>query len=106
MYKVPMEMPKYCSECPFGMCVYSYPLGTKGVEVNNIDGQKDEPNTLVNIGGKTMEFTSDEINEAIKDIEEELAWANRFTINRTTGYARSLIIALKALEKLKEEGVK
>lgn len=55
MYKAPMEMPKYCSECPFGMCVYSYPLGTKGVEVNNIDGQKDEPNTAGYIC--TIEFS-------------------------------------------------
>lgn len=50
-----------------------------------------------------MEITSDEINEAIKDIEKELAWASRFTIDRTTGYARSLIIAIEALKKLKEE---
>ena len=31
-----------------------------------------------------MKITSDEIDTAIKDIEEELAWANRFTINRNT----------------------
>ena len=50
-----------------------------------------------------MKFTRDEIDTAIKDIEEELTWASRFTIDRTTGYARSLIIAIEALKKLKEE---
>ena len=50
-----------------------------------------------------MKFTRDEIDTAIKDIEKELAWASRFTIDKTTGYARSLIIAIKALKKLKEE---
>lgn len=58
---------------------------------------------MVNIGGKTMEFTRDEIDTAIKDIEERLAWASRFTIAKTTGYVRSLIIAIEALKKLKEE---
>lgn len=50
-----------------------------------------------------MKFTRDEIDTAIKDIEKELAWASRFTIDKTTGYARSLIIAIKVLKKLKEE---
>ena len=54
-----------------------------------------------------MEITSDEINEAIKDIKkdirEDLLWATRFKLDRTKKHANSLTIALKALEKLKEE---
>ena len=54
-----------------------------------------------------MEITSDEINEAIKDIKkdirEDLLWATRFKLDRTKKHANSLTIALKALEKLKGE---
>ncbi len=50
-----------------------------------------------------MEFTRDEIDTAIKDIEDERVWANRFTIDKTKGYARSLTVAIEALRKLKEE---
>ena len=54
-----------------------------------------------------MEFTRDEIDTAIKDIKkdirEDLLWVTRFKLDRTKKHANSLTIALKALEKLKEE---
>lgn len=42
MYKVPLEIPKYCNKCPFGLCSYSLPLpreqGHK--ELSSIDGKE------------------------------------------------------------------
>lgn len=43
-YIVPMDIPKYCDKCPFGMCVYSSPFWVKPT-INPIDMQDDYPNT-------------------------------------------------------------
>lgn len=37
-YYVPLELPKYCNECPFGMCDYSNPSNYDEVG-NHIDGK-------------------------------------------------------------------
>ena len=54
-----------------------------------------------------MEFTRDEIDTAIKDIKkdirDDLLWVTRFKHDGIKKHANSLTIALKALEKLKEE---
>lgn len=54
-----------------------------------------------------MKITRDEIDTAIKDIKkdirEDLLWVTRFKLDRIKKHANSLTIALKALEKLKEE---
>ncbi|MDY2986114.1 MAG: hypothetical protein SOR77_00630 [Peptoniphilus sp.] len=36
MYKVPMEIPEYCDDCPFGMTKWSLPLtnNSKGYQCN------------------------------------------------------------------------
>lgn len=44
MYKVPLDLPKNCSNCPFGRCVYSKPYWGKA-ETNYYDGQIDLPHT-------------------------------------------------------------
>lgn len=47
MYLVPLEIPKYCNHCPFGMCNYSYPSkvdGWKG-DISKVDGMRNLPGT-------------------------------------------------------------
>ena len=42
MYKVPLEIPKYCNKCPFGICSYSLPLPReiwRDREFSSIDGK-------------------------------------------------------------------
>lgn len=40
-YYVPLELPKYCDECPFGVCDYSNPTNQdECFLMNHIDGEK------------------------------------------------------------------
>ncbi len=43
MYIVPMEMPKHCNHCPFGICDYSFPLGSSSI--SHVDGKENKPGT-------------------------------------------------------------
>lgn len=43
MYSVPMEIPKFCTKCPFGMCYYSFPH--TGSYRSTIDGQMNHTGT-------------------------------------------------------------
>lgn len=43
MYKVPMDIPTHCNECPFGMCNYSYPLS--GSSISRIDDEQNPNGT-------------------------------------------------------------
>jgi hypothetical protein len=48
MYKVPLEMPKYCNKCPFGICSYSLPLTReiwRDKEFSSVDGKECESGT-------------------------------------------------------------
>ncbi|MBL6466435.1 MAG: hypothetical protein JNG49_08480 [Peptostreptococcus stomatis] len=48
MYKVPLEIPKYCNKCPFGRCYYSLPLPRerwRDREFSSIDGKEFESGT-------------------------------------------------------------
>lgn len=47
MYNVPLEIPKKCNKCPFGHCVYSYPLEMNGqsTRISNIDGKENKEGT-------------------------------------------------------------
>lgn len=47
MYLVPMEIPKHCNKCPFGMCNYSYPLwGEKYDKIfSSVDGEENKAGT-------------------------------------------------------------
>lgn len=42
MYKVPLEAPKYCNKCLFGMCCYRLPLQRDRVdkEYSSVDGME------------------------------------------------------------------
>lgn len=43
MYIVPMEMPKHCNKCPFGMCNYNFPCwgsNNSNREVSKVDGEE------------------------------------------------------------------
>jgi hypothetical protein len=44
-YIVPMEIPKYCSNCPFGHLHYHHPFWSKGSGVDPIDKKENKPNT-------------------------------------------------------------
>lgn len=48
MYTVPMDIPKFCNKCPFGMCNYNQPswgisIGKR--ERNKVDGRHDSEGT-------------------------------------------------------------
>lgn len=46
MYLVPMELPKHCNKCPFGMLHYNLPdWGTCKYEIDKIDGKRDAEGT-------------------------------------------------------------
>lgn len=48
MYLVPMELPKYCNECPFGRCSYNYPLwdgGRKEPSISCVDNGENTAGT-------------------------------------------------------------
>lgn len=48
MYIVPMEIPKYCNKCPFGMINYHYPCWTNdSVRKQNsvVDGKENRAGT-------------------------------------------------------------
>ena len=44
-YIVPMEIPKYCSRCPFGHLHYHHPSWTKGAYIDSFDGKFNKPDT-------------------------------------------------------------
>lgn len=48
MYIVPMEIPKNCNECPFGMCNYNHPLWSDrgyNKDFSKIDGEENKIGT-------------------------------------------------------------
>lgn len=48
MYIVPMEIPKYCNKCPFGICNYNHPAWGISIDKgkrNKIDGKHDAEGT-------------------------------------------------------------
>lgn len=49
MYLVPMELPKNCNKCPFGMCHYNYPLWKEAKynysDIDRTDGKEDKAGT-------------------------------------------------------------
>lgn len=48
MYLVPMELPKHCNKCPFGMCNYNHPswgISIHESERNKTDGKRDAEGT-------------------------------------------------------------
>ena len=44
-YIVPMEIPKYCDDCPFGHLHYHHPFWSKGSRVDLIDKKENKPDT-------------------------------------------------------------
>lgn len=47
MYSVPMEIPKHCNKCPFGMCNYNRPQWSKSYEkfISSVDGKENKEGT-------------------------------------------------------------
>ena len=47
MYLVPMEIPKHCNKCPFGMCNYNRPLWSEKYDkvISNVDGKENKAGT-------------------------------------------------------------
>lgn len=48
MFIVPMEIPKYCNKCPFGMCNYNHPLQRDreySKDFSKIDGEENKIGT-------------------------------------------------------------
>lgn len=49
MYLVPMEIPNFCNDCPFGFCNYSLPLHSDRVgekNISKIDGKENKRGTF------------------------------------------------------------
>lgn len=44
-YIVPMKIPKYCDNCPFGHLYYHLPFWSKGGGVDPIDEKENKPDT-------------------------------------------------------------
>lgn len=44
MYLVPMDIPKYCNKCPFGMFNYNLPFWGEQF-ISNIDGRENKAGT-------------------------------------------------------------
>ena len=73
MYKVPMEIPKHCNECPFGRCQYNKPFWSDEEVLNPIDLKSNIKNTYgcvcnidFNENGKYTQVLRSQIG---KDIE-------------------------------------
>lgn len=45
MYKIPLEIPKYCNNCPFGSGRYYHTSWCKGTFIDEIDGKSNEIDT-------------------------------------------------------------
>ena len=44
-YIVPMEIPEYCCDCPFGHLHYFYPFWSDETKIDPVDKKLDEPDT-------------------------------------------------------------